>query len=176
VAATFDSVDLLGIDLAHPRLRTRPARPMTPPPLAADRLPSAMPATAQMEAPVWPGLESAPPVRTAARVLSSPPVPPRLAAASIVPREAVVDVVAPAQPVAAPVQTVAAPAQPVVDGAFDAETAAWFTDDAAETYADPYFDERPAGAPWWAIAIPASAALGMVAMVLTALVLVASRA
>ena len=43
-------------------------------------------------------------------------------------------------------------------------------------YLDVYFDERPAGAPWWAIAIPASAAVGMVAMVLTALVLVAARA
>lgn len=151
MAATFDSVDLLG----------------------------AMPTTAEMEAPVWPGAEPAPPVRPR----SSPPVPPRLAAASIVPRMAVVED-APRKPVV----EVVTPAPVVEEPAFDAAADAWFAEGpfaedpfadlpiGDEPYADPYFDQRPTSPPWWAVAIPASAALGMVAMVLTALVLVASRA
>ena len=58
MAATLEILDLFATDLAHPRPRPRFGTPVPPPPRSERWI-----APAQLDAPVWPGAETAPPVR-----------------------------------------------------------------------------------------------------------------
>lgn len=187
MTTSLDSIDLLG-DLVHARPRPRFSRPAarpawpvpaTPERVVRERTPPAgesrlqplrapAPTTPAMEAPAWPASPAPAPER-ARRVPApvepatcaetpAPPVPRVLGSHSIAPLLVECETLVP------PPERAFGPAEPE----FDEVSGEWFV----EGTLDPFFDATPETAlPWWALVIPAAAAVAMVSMITTIIAL-----